>query len=809
MKKFQSSSYIWLALLLFSLITLPRVFMPAEAAPDAQSSTSLRLSGLRAPVVVRRDARGIPYIEAANEADLYFAQGYITASDRLWQMDLLRRTGRGELAEILGSNALEEDKRHRLYGMAELSEALVMKAQPQERAALEAYARGVNAFIEALDDKNTPPEFRILRYSPRAWRPADSIVIGKVLAESLATSWPKDVMRAELAYLPQDRREAILVVESPLDVLLVGKDVAQKRAAALSPQPDAAGSAQVAETFGELALLTETSQRSLQRVGLATDNLAASNNWVVNGKHTLSHKPMLANDPHLSPSAPSIWHMAHLSAPGLRVAGVTLPGVPGIIIGHNERVAWGITNLGADVQDLYLERFDQENPRRYMTPSGWREAEIRREVIKVRKGFADQTTEAVPFDVTVTRHGPIVFEKDNKRYALRWAALDARAQELAAFYLLDRARNWKEFRGALNVYLGPGQNFVYTDVDGHIGYYAAGLIPVRKAGDGSQPYDGATDDGEWTGFIRLDALPHVYDPPSGILVTANQRVVGKDYPYLLTREWVDPYRARRIYNLLSSKARLSIDDFRAIQGDTYSFGDAIFTSEVVKMARPLAANSDEWRAMLTMFDGWDAISKADSRVMPLAATMRTTFQRRVLLAALGAEQARGFRWANLNTFIDEIIRTRPRAWLPTGFDSYEALILACYKDARTELAKQLGADESQWTWGRMGQVRFPHPLAGIPQVGSQFVIEPFPRSMGGSGPTVNSGAGVSMRFIVDLSNWDETRQGLSLGESGNPASPHWKDQLADWRGVTPGIFPFTVKAVASVTQEPLSLMPLK
>jgi penicillin amidase len=539
----------------------------------------------------------------------------------------------------------------------------------------------------------------------------------------------------------------------------------------------------------------------------------ASNNWVVSGKRTASGKPLLANDPHLPASAPSIWYMTHLSAPGVRVAGVTAPGLPGIVIGHNASIAWGFTNVGPDVSDLYLEKFDKENPRRYMTPGGWREAAVRREEIKVRKGFTGTETETVPLDVTVTRHGPIVFEKDSLRYALRWTALDAGLQSIASFYALNRARNWKDFGNALSGYTGPMQNMVYADVDGHIGYYAAGKVPLRKSGDGSTPYDGTTTAGDWTGYIPFDQLPHLFDPPSGMIVTANQRIVGRSYPFLLTHNWAAPYRARRIYELLQAEQKLTAEDFRRIQGDIYSIGAALLAREVVRAAResaPAAEGDAKWLETVKLLEGWDGRMQADSRAALMATLIRTALRRRIFEAALGPELAKDYDWSNSNTFIDRILMERPRSWLPVEFKTYAELLRACEREARTMVEKRIGADEAKWTWGSFTQAVFPHPLARAPLIGLQFTIPPFPQDgTDSNNPTVNVGRYVSMRFIADPADWDKTQQGIALGESGNPSSPHWKDQLADWRAVTPRVFPFTAQATAAATREMLVLAPAK
>jgi penicillin amidase len=789
------------------------------AAQQSDAAKTVTLAGLRAPVRIRRDERGIPHIEASNEADLYFAQGYATASDRLWQMDLLRRTARGELAEIFGRPVLEEDKRHRIYGLAALSEKLLATTSTETRAALEAYTLGVNAYIESRDgskEKPLPVEFQLIGYKPRAWRPADSLVIGKIFAETLSTTWPTDISRAMLVEaLTPARRAQLLPDSSPLDVIVVGSDdtkaqpPAKKKSAAKdhNETPPAFDERERADMLEEVARVTELTRSSLERVGLFMEGRAASNNWVASGKRTASGKPLLANDPHLPASAPSIWHMAHLSAPGLHVAGVTAPGAPGIIIGHNEQIAWGMTNLGPDVQDLYLEKFSADKKNFYETPTGPREAEVRREEIKVRKGLTDASTESVNFDVTVTRHGPIILERDGKRYALRWTALDTNATEFNAFYKLNRARDWNEFRAALSSYGGPTQNFIYADTRGHIGYYGAGPIPIRRSGDGSVPYDGATDAGEWTGFIPFDELPHVYDPPSGLIITANSRVVGRSYPHHLTHEWADAYRSRRIYDLLNDKQKLTEEDYRAVQGDTYSIGGMSFAREASKLLR--ASTDEKTRASLSLLETWNGRVEIDSRAAPLVAEMRAAFRRRILNEALGAERARQFRWTNSDTFFNRVAAEHPAEWLPKEFKSYAELMRACLQDAREALVKRLGDDEAQWTWGRYAPARFQHPLAIIPFIGQQFTVAPFPTGGSGfsAGATVNVGASVSMRLIANLSDWDKTQQGVALGVSGDPASPHWTDQLADWRAVTPRPFPFSAKAVAAQTREMLVLAP--
>ncbi|MFL6284936.1 MAG: penicillin acylase family protein [Pyrinomonadaceae bacterium] len=780
--------------------------MPSDT-PNVEARAdrgSLELPTLRGEVTIRRDGRGVPYIEASNDDDLYFAQGYATACDRLWQMDILRRTARGELAEIFGPAALEQDKTHRVYGFSGLAETMLERATARTRAALEAYARGVNAFIRACAADSLPAEFKILRYAPREWAAVDSLALGKLFAESLSVTADADILRALMGFLPPEKIDEMLPAASPLDVLIVGGDAGEGNAPTGTGRDCVAARAKMGEA--EVAALTAllTAMRR-SRAASGGDGEVGSNSWVVGGGLTASGKPLLSNDPHLAATSPSIWHITHLSAPGVEVSGVAVTGIPGVMIGHNARIAWGLTNLCPDVQDIYLERFDENDPSSYMTPAGWRRAEVRREVIKVRASADGSSSESVAIDVKVTRHGPVIFESGTLGVALRWTAFDTETSELETFFELNRARDWDDFVAALSLYGAPPQNFVYADTDGHIGYYSAGRIPIRRSGDGSLPYDGATDDGEWVGFIPFEELPHVFDPPSGVIVTANNRLVGRDYPHHITHNWRVPYRARRIHELLTAGRNLTAEDFLSVQGDTYSYPDVILASEVVKLAEH--TDSPQWREMAEAFRGWDGRSNPESKVLPLVTETRKAFRRRVLEGALGAELARLYDWRNEGTFLDKLITQRPAAWLPEGSESYESLLLACYGEARESLAKRLGPDPERWTWGALASVRFPHPLEKLGQVGARFSAPTSPQNTGGSMPTVNAGDRVSMRFVADLSDWSNTRLCIPLGESGDPSSPHRADQFDEWLNVAPRALPFDRDSIASAAREVLTLRP--
>ncbi|MDQ3322580.1 MAG: penicillin acylase family protein [Acidobacteriota bacterium] len=786
-------------------LPLLTVFLLTISACFAQSPTqTLTVSGLKENVVVRKDARGIPYIEAKSDADLYFAQGYVTASDRLWQMDLYRRVARGQTAELFGRQTLEEDKRWRRFGFSNIVAETYKNFSPESRAIVDNYARGVNAYVATLNEKTLPTEFQVLRYRPTEWLPTDSLVIGAIITDGLSTTWQSDVLRASFADLPKEKFDRLFMEKTPLDVLIVGKDgevqssnskVQSLKSETGNRKPETGIS--IDNSLLELALTdAEIRKSSLRRIGFYQESNWMSNNWVVSGKRTADGKPMLANDPHLPASAPSVWYLTHLSTNDSRVSGVTFPGIPGIVLGHNENIAWGATNLGPDVQDLYIETFNDKN--QYKTADGWQDAKIRREEIKVRKNLLSPETESETLEVQETRNGVIISEQAGKKYALKWTALDAKNDSFTAFLLLDRAKNWEDFKSALKTYGGATQNFVYADVKGNIGYYGAGKIPIRRTGDGSIPYDGATNAGDWTGFVPFEDLPNSFNPPEGIIVTANQRVAGDSYKYFLTHSWASPYRARRIYELLESNPKLTVNDFKNIQNDIFSISYSNFAREIVKLG---AASKES----LNVLQNWDGKMAADSKGALLTNEIGRIFVRKILTANVGGQRAERLGWGNLSSFVDWIIREKPANWLPKEFADYKQIMIISEREARENLTKKYGADETKWVWGNAARASFSHPLASAPLIGGLFAVEAF--SQNGSGTTPNVGASVSMRHITIPGNWDATLHGIALGESGDPKSPHYKDQLESWKSGDTQIFPFTKPAVEKAAREVILMKP--
>lgn len=774
---------------LLRLIVFVLLFSNLLSAQEA-ATKSLSVAGLKAKVTVRRDARSIPYIEAANDSDLYFAQGFVTASDRLWQMDLLRRVSRGELAEIFGTKVLEEDKRWRRYGFSRIAEDSMQTLNPQLKKALEDYTRGVNAYIATLDKETLPAEFKILQYSPAPWKPTDTICLGKILADGLSSTYRQDLIRASLQQkLPKDKLADLTNNITPSDVILFGKDAAQVQGSKLQVPSRLDVSDEVLAFAERDAKLRE---KSLAMVGLYAEDLAASNNWVISGKRTADGKPLLANDPHLAPSAPGIWYLTHLSTRDMRVSGVTFPGVPGIVLGHNEQIAWGATNVGPDVQDLYKETFNDKGE--YKTPAGWEKTVVRKESIKVRSNPLSPATETQILETEETRNGTIITDEVGQKWALKWTARDPKNQEFEAFFLLNRAKNWREFQNSLKTYGGATQNFVYADTAGNIGWIAAGKIPLRRTGDGALPYDGATADGDWTGYIPFEELPQLYNPPAGFIVTANQRIVGTDYKYfnIITRDAANPWRARRIYNLLKDNTKVTMDDVRDIQHDVYAQPYVDLVNEIVSTN---AASPETLAAV----KNWDGKMTADSKAALIVNEIRGCIAQKI-----------GWHF-NVPTYVVRerlvhfVIKEKPARWLPPAFASYTDLLKTCDTEVRAALnrSKYYGPDETKWRWGEMFEGNFPHPLALVPLIGGQFMLHY--TNVNGSGVTPNVGPYVSMRHIASPGNWDATRHVIPLGQSGNPNSPHWKDQFEAWRTGTPAIFPFTKAAVEGNAKEILVL----
>jgi len=427
-----------------------------------------------------------------------------------------------------------------------------------------------------------------------------------------------------------------------------------------------------------------------------------------------------------------------------------------------------------------METFNEKGE--VKTPTGWVPSKVRQEIIKVRANPLQPATKDTIVDYTETPHGPVITEEDGKKYALRWTALDPRNQEFEAFFQLNRAKSWNDFQRALRAYGGATQNFVYADVKGNIGWYAAGRIPIRRVGDGRVPYDGSTTDGDWVGYIPFEELPHLYNPPSGIIVTANQRIVGTDYKYTSVGRDVAPaFRARMIYDDLTKKAKITMDDARDAEYETYNI-------PLADLAKAIVAANAASPDTIDLLKSWDGRMTADSRAAAMANEIRGCMQERIANDNKPLPQ-----FIVRDRILGPAIKTNDKKWLPSGVPSWPDLMRSCNEASHASLSKRLGADPAAWTWGRSFQSRFPHPLAAAPLIGLQFATPTVP--LDGSGQTPNVGSSVSMRFITSPGNWDATRHVIPLGESGDPKSPHFKDQFEAWRTGNLTVFPFSKEAV--------------
>ncbi len=794
---------------------------------------SIKTAGLSAPVTVLRDARGVPHITAATPEDLFFAQGYVTAQDRLWQMDMTRRYAAGELAEVLGDSMVSHDRRQRILGLRHMAEAAVGQLSPRDRTFGEAYARGVNTYIES-HPHSLPIEFRILGYSPRPWTPTDSFLIGANMAEMLNLDpYFEDILRREkitarvgpeLAadlYVNSSWRDRPPSAEAATDLEngTPSNDEDDDQEDQFEPRtrvrkgisgqwPVVSGIPNDHE-LGEVDRPRWRDASATPDAGATEDLLVpGSNNWVVSGAHTVSGKPLLSNDMHLGHQIPNVWYEAHLTSGSLDIAGVTLPGMPCIIVGHNQRVAWGFTNLGPAVIDLYIETFNSQG--QYQAPDGWHDPEHRTETIKVKHGTD------ITLDVVSTRHGPIVtplIDGETRQLALKWVAQDPVSLQIP-FYDLDAAQNWGQFRSACAHFGGPAQNVVYADVDGNVGYQATGFIPTRAAGDGTVPVPGNDNAHEWTGYIPFEKLPSVYDPPSGIIATANGRITPDGYPYLISNEWGAAYRTERIYRVLSSERKFSPDDMLALETDIYSDFDR-FCAERFTYAIDHAPNpSARAREAAELMRNWDGRMTTDSAVPTIVTAARHQLMRLLLEPKLGPGSVStglmgaigydSYHWFMSEVWLEEVLLHQPSRWLPQGFANYDDLLSAAVeqgiKDAPPKLAK--------WRWGSQSKVEVEHPIfGGIPLLrGWTGRI----REQSGSGNTVKQVGthfGPSERMTVDLSDLDGSTLNIVTGQSGNIFSPHLMDQWKAWYDGTTFSLAFTPAAVQRAARHRLRLEP--
>ncbi|WP_420475027.1 penicillin acylase family protein [Noviherbaspirillum sp. ST9] len=758
-------------------------------ASQPQVDGKRTLKGLAAPVDIVRDAQGIPHIYAKSPQDAYFALGYVHAQDRLWQMELNRRIPAGRLAEILGPNAVDTDRFIRTLGVRRNAEKILGNLSQQTRDALDAYARGVNAWLEDRSGP-LPPEFLLTGApAPAPWHPVDSIGWQTMMAWDLGGNWTQELLRMRLSQRLTLAQINEFLAPYPGDPVLPTQDFTQLYR-------------EMAGTTAQLEKVASIAPPSyLEGMG--------SNNWVVAGALSETGKPLLANDPHLGLSAPALWYFAHLSAPGLNTIGATLPGIPSVVLGRNDRIAWGFTNTAPDVQDLYIERVHPEDRRKYQTPEGWAEFKVRNETIKV-KGQPDVTIE-----VRETRHGPVItgalpiIERapvDAKKYVVSfaWTALRADDLTLQAGMKFNLAQNWEQFVDGAKDFGSPQQSIVYADVDGNIGFIAPARVPMRKPENdlkGLAPAPGWDDRYDWAGFIPFEELPRKYNPESRRIMTANHKIVDDDYPHFLTSEWTLPYRARRIDALLDAQGKHSMASFAAIQKDHLSLA----AQEILPVLRKTVPRSERAKAALDLIVKWDGSMDAN-RAEPLIynawmrmaskhvfadelgeALMKDYWEQRnvhrPLVNVLMNKEGQG-RWCN-----DATIEVKGNR------QGCEEVLAASLDAALADLEKRYGADMAKWRWGEAHVARSEHrPFSKVDMLAPYFDLNvPTP----GDTFTVNVGRhnlrdekapfanrhAASLRALYDLSNLENSQFIHSTGQSGNVFSPYYRNFMQRWAEV--------------------------
>lgn len=784
----------WLVLTLAVLLLVGAfgAFVWYRQASQPQTAGTLKLPGLRESVSIVRDRHAVPHIKAANAQDAYFALGFVHAQDRLWQLQMNKRIVSGRLAEILGPSALDTDRFLRTLGVRRNAEAILAQSSAETRAALRAYADGVNAYIDGRTGP-LPPEFLILRTQPEHWEPADTLAWQTMMAWDLGGNWTQETLRMRLAQvLPVSRINELLAPypgERPLRTMDYGN------------------------LYRHLAPLATAMARVEQQAPAGYVEGMGSNNWVVSGAHTRSGKPLLANDPHLGLQAPALWYFAQMQAPGLDVTGATLPGMPTVVLGHNQRIAWGFTNTAPDVQDLYIERLQPGSTQRYQTPDGWAEFVTRTETIHV-KGAPDVT-----LNVRETRHGPVISDVAEPvasaaaplgaQYvvAFQWTALRADDRTAQAGLALNRATDWPGFLAALRDFHSPQQNIVYADVDGNIGFIAPGRVPLRRADNdlkGLAPAPGWDARYDWSGFIPFEQLPRSFNPPEGVIATANQKIVEDDYPYFLSSEWTVPYRYQRIRTLIDATERHTMDSFGAIQKDTLSL--AVRDTLPLLLASPFASDTAlpaRERALIESLRKWDGDMQAGLSE-PLVATAwlrelsRVLFEDKVgaalfnrlweqrnvqqpMLNVLRNPQGQGAFWCDDST--------------TPAQERCDDAVAKAWRLAIADLDQRYGDKPERWHWGKAHAARSEHKpfgkqpyLAGlfnvkVPSGGDTYTVNVGRHNLRDEAAPFESVHAASLRAIYDLSDLAESRFMDSTGQSGNVMSTHYRDWTDKWAAV--------------------------
>jgi penicillin amidase len=745
---------------------------------------SISCTEVRERVRVYRDGLGVPHIFSENDEDLMFAMGYVHAQDRLWQMELSRRAGEGKLSEVFGKLTVDFDRMFRTIGFGRLAERLATNLHPESRRLLGAYSSGVNFFIQTHPGK-LPIEFDILGIRPKPWTIQHSLIIVRLQAWELNLAWWTELTLGDLVMKLGEEKAREVFPGYP------------ENAPFIVPTPGRKKYTYASSSLREVYQAYRTFF-GLEGVGFG------SNSWTVSGRKSLTGKPLLANDPHLSMPVPSRWYEIHLSGGGFNVAGVSLAGVPGVVIGRNSHIAWGLTNGMIDDADFYIERLDSLHPNQYLDANQWRDLMIRAEEILIRGQRPDTLI------IRETHRGPIVsdthsfpmfeFEvhktelEKNFPLSLRWTGFEL-SDEVRAIVLVNKANNWTEFRDGLREFTVPGQNFIYADDRGNIGYALAARVPVRKRFLLPSPNPGWTTDGSWMGFIPFEKLPHLFNPPENSIATANNKIVDDSYPYYLSNLWEPPSRITRIEDLLKSKEVFSVEDFRSLQSDVVSPHAREIVPYILRAFDGMETTDDDVKASLTYLRNWDFAFRKDDVATSIFNAFFLNLLRTTYSDEMGRELFANYLLLSSVPYrvTSKLLHDSASIWFDDvtteARETRDEIIRKSLLDALAELRVRLGGELKTWRWGRLHEVTFEHLFGRLPGMGRVFNIGPFPT--GGASTTINSGeyslqrpykhlVGASMRQIVDLSDSSSFLIVITSGESGQPLHRHYSDQTPLW-----------------------------
>lgn len=790
-------------LLLILIVAIGAYFfinhLSKKAIPDYNQNVELR--GLTDEVQVFRDSLAIPHIYAKNEADLYRTVGFVMAQDRMWQMDLLRRVTQGRLAEIFGKDLVNTDLFLRALRIPEKSEMMLADITPEQKLALEAYADGVNQYLEQFADK-LPPEFSILGYKPEPWEAANSLNVTGYMAWDLAGS----------AY------------SAEITLYKIIQAIGMEKAEGLVPNIAERG-AVVYPHFtvdAELLKLKNSLMAEAQNVEkLGVQIFNGSNNWAVNGDKSSTGMPILANDMHLGLNAPGIWYQIHEVIEGKHnVTGLAVPGQPFVVGGHNENIAWGMTNLYVDDIDLYLETINPDDSTQYLFMGEWKPMEIRNELIRIKGG--DSTVRTNKF----THRGPIVsgFKKMKQAISMRWIGNDY-SNEMRSVYMLNKASNWDEFKDAIRTFNSVSQNFVYADAAGNIGLYAGAGIPIR-AGKNYLIKPGETDEYDWTSRIPFEELPHSFNPENKTVSSANNKTVGNDYPYYIGTYYSQDYRINRIREMLNEKEKLSVDDYKNMLADQNSMLARTFVPDMLTELDP--ANEDEtFKKAVELLSAWDGTMAADAVAPLLFEKTYLNLITNLLQDDLGEELMKEYfnNSALSRNFIDDFWKTKEPKWCddittPDISETFGDQVRKSFKQTLSQLSLELGKNMDKWTWGSVHKVEFNHQMGGVAILNKIFGLNRGPYPIGGSFHTVSpysynmespftANHGASHRHIFVPNNWDESLTIIPTGESGIPASKHYMDQTDNYLKNQYHVDPFSRAAVEKQTLYAAKFIPKK